>query len=193
VCYSLPNCSTTQRLDAECIHWVVVSCLDFFSESLVCQDLLLLKDFLGEAYFEFDYGLFVDYAIFGAAVIQEKFLVINFYGFAAFNVAHKPAEKEWMKVGLPNHIEGFLLFMVSHLVVSITIPYGRDSEHLNRFWRRRIDLDISGIQFNLPKEGSGILHIEFIVIELEDLIFMHIEIRVFFQEWFDRSLENSGP
>ena len=148
-------------------QWVArVSWVNFLSESLISENLFLFENFLSKAYLNFDNSLLIYYPVFRSAIVNEKFLVINFDSLTSFNVAHKATEKEGMKICLFNVFESLLFSSVSLLILSVIRPYRRNSYYLNCFRSWWIYLNISWVQINFSEKWSWIFDVKFIVIEL---------------------------
>lgn len=61
------------------------------------------------------------------------------------------------------------------------LPYGSYSHYLDRLRGLRINLNLCCGMVYSAEEGSSILDIEFIVIKFQDLVLVHIEVRVRFK------------
>jgi len=169
-----------------------ISGLDLLSESLVSQHLLLLEDFSGEADLKVDDGLLVYDAAFGSAVVYEEFLVINNDSFTFFNVAHEATVEVRMEVVLLQIFESLLLMSVSSFMCSIVFPYGSYPHYLHCLRRRRFNFDLSGLMIDSTEEGPRILDVELVFFEFQDLVLVHIEVRVGFQERSDGTVHDGG-
>ena len=159
---------------------------------MICEYLFLLEDLLSEANFEFDDGLLVNDPILWSAVVDEEFLVVNLYSFASFDIAHESAEKERVQVRLLYLLEGLCLSLVCSLILLISCPNWRNSKNLYWLGGGRVNLDISRVEINAAEERSRVLDIELVLLELEDLIFVHIEIGILLKERFYRGFKNGG-
>ena len=111
--------------------WRCVPQVDPLSEPLVSKDLLLLEDLVRKADLELNDSLLINYPRFGATVVDEEFLVIDFDSLTALHIAHETTEEVVVKIVLLYVVKCGVFVGTCPLVLLVCSPERSDSQSLH--------------------------------------------------------------
>jgi hypothetical protein len=114
-------------------------------KTLISEHLLLLEDFLSEAHLQLQDRLLVNQTRLRTTIVQEEFLLTNLQSLTPLHITHETTIEVRVQICLTDVLIGLVLFSISFVILSICIPNGRNSEHLNRARCTGVDLDVSGL------------------------------------------------
>jgi len=87
-------------------------------------------------------------------------------------------------------LERLLPVIVGPFVGAFVLPDGGNPHDLDRLGRGGVDFDLGAACVDAAEEGTRVLDVELVVLELEDLVLVHVELGIRFQEGPDRRVHD---